>query len=93
MEMEHRDVPADHDYYVIRVKNRLDGCWADWFAGLTMTYTQDGDTILSGPLADQAALHGLLARIRDLNLTLISVQRMADPAAPDGCGDQVRKHV
>lgn len=93
MEMKHGDVPAGQDYYTIRVKNRLDGCWADWFAGLTMAYTQDGDTVISGPLADQAALHGLLARIRDLNLTLISVQRVTDPAAPDDYGDEVQRQV
>lgn len=86
--MEETDVPAGRDHYVIRVKDHLDGCWADWFAGLTLTYTQNGDTVLCGPLADQAALHGLLARIRDLNLTLIAVQRIAGGQAPDGHHDE-----
>ncbi len=68
--------PVDLEYYVIRVKGHLDACWADWLAGLSMNYTENGDTILAGALPDQAALHGILARIRDLNLALISVQRV-----------------
>ncbi len=59
--------------YAIRIKGRLDARWSEWFEGLAVTHTEDGDTILHGPVADQAALHGLLARVRDLNLTLVSV--------------------
>ena len=59
--------------YAIRIKGYLDTAWSAWFEGLTVTHTGDGDTILHGPVADQAALHGLLARVRDLNLTLVSV--------------------
>ncbi len=66
------------DYYAIRVKGHLDPCWSEWFEGLTVTRAEGGETILSGPVADQAALHGLLAKVRDLNLTLISVNRV-DP--------------
>ncbi len=66
---------ARSEHYAITVKGHLDPCWSEWFAGLTMAYTESGETILSGPVADQAALHGLLMRIRDLNLTLISVNR------------------
>lgn len=61
------------DCYVIRVKGRLDARWSAWFEGLALTHTGDGDTILHGPVADQAALHGVLAKVRDLNLTLVSV--------------------
>ena len=61
------------DYYEIRIKGHLDACWADWFAGLTLTHLEGNVTLLSGPLLDQAALHGLLERIRDLNLILVSV--------------------
>ncbi len=67
------DVRSEH--YAITVKGHLDPCWSEWFDGLTMAYTESGETILSGPVTDQAALHGLLMRIRDLNLTLIAVNR------------------
>jgi hypothetical protein len=66
---------AQPDHYVIRVKGYLAHRWAEWFAGLTMTYTPSGETTLCGPIEDQAALHGVLAKVRDLNLTLISVNR------------------
>jgi hypothetical protein len=65
-------------FYEIRVKDHLDSRWSQWFDGLTVTNVDGalGEAVLSGPLADQAALHGVLARIRDLNLTLISVRRV-----------------
>jgi hypothetical protein len=63
-------------HYVIRVKGHLAPRWAEWFEGLTMTYTASGETILSGPIADQAALHGVLDKVRDLNVVLISVNRI-----------------
>ena len=67
------------EYYEIKVKGHLNLHWSDWFSGLKLTYSLEGDeTLLSGPLPDQAALHGLLERIRDLNITLISVTR-SDP--------------
>jgi hypothetical protein len=59
--------------YEIRVKGHLDPLWSDWLAGLTLTHLEGNETLLSGPLPDQAALYGLLERIRDLNLVLISV--------------------
>ena len=61
------------EYYEIIVKGRLDTRWSDWFEGLMLTHLEGQQTLLAGPLPDQAALHGLLERIRDLNLTLISV--------------------
>jgi hypothetical protein len=59
--------------YQIRLKGHLDADWADWFGGLTITLDQNGDTLLTGPALDQAALHGLLKRVRDLGLILVSV--------------------
>ena len=61
------------DYYEIKIKGHLDQRWSDWFKGMKLTHMEGGETQLSGPLPDQAALHGLIERIRDLNLTLISV--------------------
>jgi hypothetical protein len=61
------------EYCEIKIKGNLDPNWSDWFADLTLTNLEGDETLLSGQLPDQAALHGLLERIRDLNLTLISV--------------------
>ncbi len=59
--------------YEIRLKGHLEARWADWFDGLTLRRESDGTTLLAGPVADQAALHGLLSRVRDLGLPLVSV--------------------
>ena len=64
--------PSQPSYYAIRIKGLLDPGW-DWLENLTVTYIEPGETLLSGPIVDQAALHGILARTRDLNLTLLSV--------------------
>ena len=70
--------------YEIRVQGHLDARWAAWFDGLTLTHGSDGTTIIHGLVADQAALHGLLQKIRDLGLPLISVNHVAPghPPAP-----------
>jgi hypothetical protein len=65
--------------YEIRVKGVLDRGWSAWFDGLEITSDDRGQTTLAGPVADQAALHGLLAKIRDLGLELLEVRR-SDPA-------------
>jgi len=59
--------------YQIRIKGHLDSQWTDWFEGLTITLEDNGDTLLTGPVIDQAALHGLLKKVRDLGLPLVSV--------------------
>ena len=59
--------------YEIRLKEHLEGRWEQWFDGLAITLEENGNTLLSGPLADQAALHGILKKVRDLGLTLLSV--------------------
>jgi hypothetical protein len=69
--------PSQPPVYQIRVKGRLGPQWTDWFAGLTITPGDNGDTLLTGPVVDQAALHGLLRRVRDLGLPLLSVIRLA----------------
>jgi hypothetical protein len=63
--------------YQIRVKGHLRSEWTDWFGGLTVTLEDNGDTLLSGPVVDQAALHGLLKKVRDLGMPLVSVVRIA----------------
>ena len=62
--------------YEIRVKGLLDTRWVTWFAGLSLTHASDGTTLLAGPVIDQAALHGLLRKVRDLGLPLLSVTRV-----------------
>lgn len=57
----------------IRLQGQIDERWSEWFEGLTITHTQQGETVLTGFVADQAALHGLLAKVRDLGLSLVSV--------------------
>ncbi len=65
--------------YEIRVEGELPSDWSDWFEGLDIQSGPPGESVLSGRLADQAALHGVLAKIRDLNLKLISVSRGGSP--------------
>ncbi|NMB90352.1 MAG: hypothetical protein GYA17_18485 [Chloroflexi bacterium] len=74
--------------YQIRLRGHLSPAWMDWFEGLTITLEDNGDTLLGGPVVDQAALYGLLKTVRDLGLPLLSViQIEPDPAdAPDGIG-------
>ena len=69
--------------YEIRLKGHLDNRWAEWFEGLTLTRADNGETRLTGPVADQAALHGLLRKVRDLGLPLIAVSQVG-PEQPDG---------
>ena len=70
-------------FYEIRLKGHLDDRWADWFDGLTITLEDNGHTLLTGHGVDQAALHGLLKKVRDLGLPLVSVMHV-DPKQADG---------
>ena len=63
----------DPGRYEIRIKGHLDDRWADWFEGLTITREDNGETLLTGTVVDQAALHGLLRKVRDLGMPLLSV--------------------
>ncbi len=65
------------DYYEIRIEGKIGSKWSDWFAGLSIASGPDNQTILTGPLRDQADLHGILMKIRDLHLVLISVNRIS----------------
>ncbi len=67
---------SNSQYYEIRLKGHLETRWVNWFDGLAITLEEDGNTLLSGPVADQAALHGLLKKVRDLGLPLISVNSL-----------------
>jgi hypothetical protein len=83
-------------HYQIRVKGVLDEDWSEWFDGLMITHDAAGDTLLEGAVRDQTALYGLIAKARDLGLTLIAVEqgttaRKTDPAAPLKCTDD-RSH-
>jgi hypothetical protein len=62
--------------YQIRIKGHVSRDWAEWFGGMTITLEDNGETLLTGPIMDQAALHGLLRRVRDLGISLISVVRV-----------------
>ena len=64
------------DLYSIVIKENLDNQWADWFVGLTISINERNETVLTGFMTDQAELHGVLTRVRDLGLTLISVDRV-----------------
>ena len=67
--------PNQPTIYQIRIKGHLDQQWTDWFEPLTITLQENGDTLLTGPVVDQAALHGLLKKVRDLGMPLLSVNR------------------
>jgi hypothetical protein len=78
----------DAGRYEIRLTGRLDAHWAAWFDGLTVSHENDGTTVIRGQVADQAALHGVLQRVRDLGLPLVSVTRVESrgPAGPATTG-------
>lgn len=91
MNTTHVSTENDHEpvQYEIRLKGHLDDKWADWFDSLTITRTDNGETLLRGAVVDQAALHGLLRKVRDLGLPLIAVMQVDPQQAngPDGIVD------
>jgi hypothetical protein len=79
------DTPnSNAKFYEIRLKGHLDARWVKWFDGLAITLDENGNTLLSGPVADQAALHGLLKKVRDLGLPLLSIN-FIEPNSKEGC--------
>jgi hypothetical protein len=74
--------PSQPMVYQIRIKGHLGHQWTDWFEGLTITLEEDGETLLTGPVVDDAALHGLLKKVRDLGMPLLSVNRV-EPGQAD----------
>ena len=70
--------PDQFPIYQLRLQGHLNPEWTDWFGGLIITLENDGDTLLTGAIIDQAALHGLLKKVRDLGLTLLAVNRVED---------------
>ena len=86
---------ADHDadqpmVYQIKIKGHVNYQWTDWFEGLTITLEENGDTLLTGIVIDQAALYGLLKRVRDLGLPLLSVNSAGTPPeAASGAKDEL----
>jgi len=83
--------PSQPVVYQIRIKGQLNSQWTVWFEGLTITLEEDGNSLLTGPVVDQAALHGLLKKVRDLGLPLVSVSPV-EPGPPTKLGslDQAR---
>ena len=75
-ELESKTDSGQPMIYQIRLKGHLGSQWTDWFEGLTLRLEEDGDTLLTGPVVDQSALHGLLKKVRDIGLPLISVNRV-----------------
>jgi len=82
-EFELKPTSSQTVIYQVRIKGHLGQEWASWFEGLTITLEEDGNTLLTGPVVDQAALHGLLKKARDLGLPLVSVCPV-EPGQADG---------
>ena len=78
--------------YQIRLKEQLDQHWSAWLGGLTITTEANGETVLTGRVVDQAALHGLLSKVRDLQLTLLSLNYVASDSSPLEVGSSEKEH-
>lgn len=87
----HRHSPAPSDvHYEIRVVDHLDDDWSAWFDNLTIAHHADGTSTLTGPITDQAQLHGILARLRDVGSTLLSVHAIDDALEKEQSHDHLR---
>jgi hypothetical protein len=82
---------SEPERYEIRIKGHLDDRWSGWFNGLTITLEESGDTLLTGLVVDQAALHGLLKKIRDLGMPLVSVNRVPSKETHPNFSDKEKK--
>ena len=80
--LDAKNNPGQPMVYQIRIKGHLGRQWTDWFEGLTITLEENGETLLTGPVVDDAALHGLLKKVRDLGMPLLSVNRV-EPGQAD----------
>jgi hypothetical protein len=90
-ELEPKPTPSQTVIYQIRLKGHLAREWTDWFESLTITLEEDGDTLLTGPVVDQAALHGLLKKVRDLGLPLVSVNQAQIDETHSYCSKKEKK--
>ena len=81
-ESKQKNVPNQPIVYQIRLKGHLDDQWSDWLGGLTIALEEDGNTVLTGPVVDQAALFGLIKKVRDLGMPLVSIH-CVDPGKSD----------
>jgi hypothetical protein len=84
--------PGQPNVYQIRIKGHLSDQWTGWFEGLTITLEENGDTLLTGPVVDQAALFGLLKKVRDVGIPLISINRV-EPGKPPKLKTQLREQA
>ena len=91
-ELEPKTNPDQPVVYQIRLKGHLSSQWTDWFEGLSITLEDNGNTLLTGPVVDQAALHGLLKKVRDLGMPLVSVSPV-EPGPPDYARDRPGRRV
>jgi hypothetical protein len=92
--LRNKNNPSQPTFYRIRIKGQLDPRWTDWFEGLTITWEAGGDMLLTGPVVDQAELHGLLKKVRDLGMPLVSVCPVEpDPPSTMGTGQEEQSDV